>query len=393
MRTDACEPVRLTNDELLTHVKELVRRDRAALVELLIHLGEVDAREAYLADGAPSLFTWCTRVLHLGEAAAFTRIRAARVARRFPVILDRLAQGAVHVHAVARLAPHLTAENHAVLLEEATRAPRPVIDAIVARFREPGPISTRVVPQVAGRPHRAAGRRSSARRLSPAVGRSRTAPASDCATVGNLFDPVPADEGNPSRQSSTPLESETPHTPLNWRLHVTLSPAAHEDLERLRELMRHQVPDGDPSVILARALALLRQQVEGRRLGRGRTPRSPRAATTNGAKGVVESGRSGAQRQHVPASVRRQVSRRDQDRCAFVTADGRRCAERAWLEFHHVVPRAIGGRVTIGNIELRCRAHNRYEAERDFDGFVRESGSTYSSARASPASPYGNPSG
>ena len=30
---------------------------------------------------------------------------------------------------------------------------------------------------------------------------------------------------------------------------------------------------------------------------------------------------------------------------------------------HHVVPYAVGGEATIANIQLRCRAHNGYEAD------------------------------
>jgi hypothetical protein len=36
------------------------------------------------------------------------------------------------------------------------------------------------------------------------------------------------------------------------------------------------------------------------------------------------------------------------------------------LEFHHVVPYADGGEATVRNVQLRCRRHNRYEAERWF---------------------------
>jgi hypothetical protein len=36
------------------------------------------------------------------------------------------------------------------------------------------------------------------------------------------------------------------------------------------------------------------------------------------------------------------------------------------LEFHHVVPYAAGGQTTSENVELRCRAHNAYEAEQYF---------------------------
>lgn len=42
---------------------------------------------------------------------------------------------------------------------------------------------------------------------------------------------------------------------------------------------------------------------------------------------------------------------------------GHRCGERAFVEFHHVIPVAAGGRPTIDNIQLRCRVHNALEAE------------------------------
>ena len=60
--------------------------------------------------------------------------------------------------------------------------------------------------------------------------------------------------------------------------------------------------------------------------------------------------------------MRRQVWARDGGRCAFLGKIGR-CAERGFLEFHHVVPFAAGGAATVENIELRCRAHNAHEAE------------------------------
>jgi 5-methylcytosine-specific restriction endonuclease McrA len=69
----------------------------------------------------------------------------------------------------------------------------------------------------------------------------------------------------------------------------------------------------------------------------------------------------------VPAAVRRAVWNRDGGRCAFVGSGGR-CDESAFLEFHHVIPFAAGGPTTTENLELRCRAHNAYEAALDFGG-------------------------
>src|SRR5262249_2855947 len=73
---------------------------------------------------------------------------------------------------------------------------------------------------------------------------------------------------------------------------------------------------------------------------------------------------------HVPAAVRREVWARDCGRCRFEGPAGR-CAETGLLEFHHLVPYARGGPTTVENLELRCAAHNRYEAEQCFGLFVR----------------------
>jgi hypothetical protein len=66
---------------------------------------------------------------------------------------------------------------------------------------------------------------------------------------------------------------------------------------------------------------------------------------------------------HIPARVKRTVWKRDGGRCAFVAKGGRRCEARGFLEYHHVRPYAVGGEPTVDNIEIRCRAHNAYEAD------------------------------
>ena len=66
---------------------------------------------------------------------------------------------------------------------------------------------------------------------------------------------------------------------------------------------------------------------------------------------------------HIPAAVKRAVWWRDAGQCAFVSDAGRRCTARSFLELHHIQPHAMDGPPTVGNISLRCRRHNEYEAE------------------------------
>jgi 5-methylcytosine-specific restriction endonuclease McrA len=70
--------------------------------------------------------------------------------------------------------------------------------------------------------------------------------------------------------------------------------------------------------------------------------------------------------------VVREVYQRDAGQCTFVSAEGKRCAERGFLELHHHNPYARGGEATVENLRLVCRSHNALFADRDFGrSFIR----------------------
>jgi hypothetical protein len=83
----------LSDHALLERVGRLAARERQATAALVAHLAEMEARRLHLKEGFSSLFSYCTEALHLSEQAAYSRIEAARAARRFPSILARLADG------------------------------------------------------------------------------------------------------------------------------------------------------------------------------------------------------------------------------------------------------------------------------------------------------------
>src|SRR5687767_216095 len=79
----------LCDDELLSSTRRIVGRSNQLLAALLEHLGEVEARGIYRARSCASLYTYCIYELRMSEDAAFRRARAARIARQYPVVLDR----------------------------------------------------------------------------------------------------------------------------------------------------------------------------------------------------------------------------------------------------------------------------------------------------------------
>src|SRR3990172_2061302 len=143
-----CFPEHLSNQELIDALPILVQRESQAIAELVAPLAEVDSRRLYRDQAFPSMHQYCVDALHLSEGAAYKRITAARTARRFPVILEMIAGGRLHLSAVCLLAPHLTEENHPTLLEAAVHRSKRRVELLMAeRFPKPDvPQSIRKLP-------------------------------------------------------------------------------------------------------------------------------------------------------------------------------------------------------------------------------------------------------
>ena len=324
----------LSDADLLREVHRLAGGEREATAKLIAVLAELDARRLYLAEGCASLFTYCTQVLHLSEHAAYGRIEAARAARRWPIVLELLADGSLHLTAVALLSRHLTTENHRDLLSAARHKSKREIEEIVAALRS----------QPAAR--------SSIRKL-PSTQPATTVP--DWLTPGDAQDSTAQCVRTQTELPPPPVQRPSRHVeirplaPERYRVQFTASRETYNKLRRAQELLRHRIPDGDIALIVDRALTLLLSELRRTKHGATQRPRGGALRSTGG--------------RHIPAAVKRAVWARDGGQCAFLGAAGR-CTERGFLEYHHVVPFADGGAAVVDNIELRCRAHNAYEAAR-----------------------------
>lgn len=326
---------KLSDRDLLTRIHELVGEERELTATLVAHLAVLDERQLYLSEGCSSLFTYCTQVLHFSEHAAYNRIEAARAARTYPVILEMLANGSVNMTTVRLLAPALTPANHREVLEAARHKTRRQIEELLAHLRPQHSLPTiiRKFPLVTGSPAPTG--------TTPGDVMIDIPPATATAHVPDVPPPPPV-----ARPAAHP--AVVPLAPQRYRIYFTAGAEAHALLRRAQNLLRHQIPDGDVGKIMELALAILVRDLEKRKFAATTQPRPSRG--------------SHLASRHIPADVKREVWQRDGGACAFVAHNGRQCGERAFVEFHHVVPHSANGPATVENIELRCRAHNGYEA-------------------------------
>jgi hypothetical protein len=379
----------LSDIELLAQLSSLVRQEQGLTVAILVHLAEVVRRGLHLAKGCPSLFAYCVQRLRLSEDVAYKRVGGARYGRRFPLALELLSQGALHLSTLMLVGPHLTEANHREWLSAVSGKSKRETELWVA-MRCPKPD----VP-------------SSVRRLPPRQALTQPVANADAAA------PLAGQAANAlDRPRVQPLSGST------FRVVFTASEGLKQKLDRARELCSHSVAPGDLPALFERALDLLIEREEKRRCA-VRSPRCEKSTQNREIRtarplvvgsnedpdpvGVAEpeerlldpdaSAELAVRRQrgqehlerasvsefsrhvpasesefsrHVPAMVRRVVWERDGGQCTFVDDEGRRCTARDFLEIDHVDPHARGGLTAIRNCRLLCRAHNQYHAIRTF---------------------------
>ena len=347
----------ISDDVLLARIAELVGRSRRAEAELVWHLAEVDRRRLYLREACPSMHVYATTRLHLSDAEAYLRITAARLSRRFPMVLDMLADGRLHLSAIAKLAPHLREDNAEVLLGRAARRSKRDIELLVAELapRPDVPSRMRRLPDapavraaVTADEFRPDG--VSCREVTDVA--ASTEPGAVTGTAPALNIASPMTDTSPPRVAAAVM---APIAPSRYKVQFTASGELHDKVERARGLLRRQVPDGDLAVIFDRAMTLLVRKLERVRFAATETPR----------KAVHEADPTPLSRR-IPDPVKRAVWARDEGRCTFRDRKGQRCPARERLEFHHLVPFAQGGDHSPSNVTLRCAGHNAYQAVLDF---------------------------
>lgn len=354
---------RCSDAEVAHGVRSAHAVERGNTAESIAWLGEFQDRRLHVPEGFPDALSWCMAELHLAKSSAYKRLRAARAARRFPVLFPALADGRLHVSAIVLLEPHLTQDNVDELVTAATHQTCEAIELLLAKrwprpdvpttlwsangtgVKVPVPTSTLAAEDVA---------KSTQEQVPvPESLAAATASASPTSEVPALLpaEPPVSDQAPP------------PAPPSTWSRLAPLSPGRHEFrttldeetvvlLRKAQDLLSHVIPSRAAPDVLKRVLADWVRASERRKYGLTDQPRVAR---------------SGAPDSHsIPAAVQRAVMRRDGHRCTFVSADGRRCESRTRLEFDHVRPLARGGQTSVDNLRMRCRAHNFHEAEKVF---------------------------
>jgi 5-methylcytosine-specific restriction endonuclease McrA len=332
-------------DEALTgRLLEIRKQERSLLVEFLGYLAELDRRKTVVAQGYPSLFSFCTDFLGLSKASAFRRTTAARLLARFPLVAEYLGDGLLKLTKMFELRYVLDEAHLVEILDGAAGRTEEQVKELVAALRpQAAPADLlRKLPNQRNDCSGSGPKPSLANTVEPA-------PEQPLASVLAAAPVAPPSAAvRPEPRSTARVE---PIAPEQHVLRVTVGPDFVADLEAVRQALSHKLSGCGLEEVLHECLRVTLAQVERRRFGAGK--KSSATEPPSGSR-------------YVPVAVRKEVWKRDGGCCSFVGSTGRRCNSRHQVQLHHLDPFAMGGRATAANLALRCRVHNHHAAEQDY---------------------------
>lgn len=351
----------LSDQEVLSRVIELTRRERSLTLHVLLHLNEIERRRLHLKLGHASMFDYCTSRLGYSASAASRRIRTARCVARFPEVFALLETNDVNLSTISQASRVLTADNKDALLARLVGKSQREVEAIVAEY-EPLAAMPRDrvrsvvvrVPLKISAPNAVTGSDAIANpERAQEPGLDTTAPAADHTRSGRDLD-------SPDER---PLRTQAAVT-MERRKQIAF--CASEDfiarLAKFQSLMCFRLP---PNPSLEQIFALALEYVIGKEdPGKRNERRAQRSARRPASTVGVAPRQTVMDPRRIPARVRDEVFVRHSGRCAYVGTDGRRCGSTHALQVDHIRPVAHGGKGTPGNLRLLCARHNRLEAER-----------------------------
>ena len=291
----------LNDSDLLFSTHAVSLREKAATLELLEHLLEVEKRDLVFKQGFSSVWEYLHRGLGYCESASSERVAAMRLLKRAPEVAELMSTQKLSLSTAAKV-------QHFVRAVEKTEKRKIDMD-------ETG----KLLAQVSGKSRR---------------------------EVEKLFVSLAP------KLSHFPKERTREITPELTELKMIIDAETQALLEEAKALFGCT----NQAETLKRTLkiAITRKKKE---LGlEDEAPNTrPDQSKFTPAAGVESTSR------YIPIALKRATWRRAKSRCQYVGPRGR-CASTHKLQVDHYVPLALGGKTTLENLRLLCQNHNLAEA-------------------------------
>ncbi|MFL5813639.1 MAG: HNH endonuclease [Bdellovibrionia bacterium] len=272
---------------------------------------EIDIYKAYRDLGYKSLFEYATQGLRLSESVSYNLITIARKSKEVPQLQKMIRKQEITVSNARMIAPVLTRENQNEWLMAAASLSKRALEKEIAK----------TLPEM-------------------------------------------------QVQESARYVSEK-----RIELKLGISEELHEKLKRVQDLVSSQSGKAAKmEVALQAALDLYIEKMDLQKKAERAQAKFAQASVRSQAAAQDKTqpvpslqpslqpvpGQVHQRTRYIPAKLKHAVRLRDKGQCALKDVNGKRCAEKRWLEIHHIKSIIDGGANELQNLALVCHAHHQF---------------------------------
>ena len=318
---------KLDDTQLVKYFDKLISYDRKLNQTIILALGEIQQRRLYMNLGYSNLFEMLLQHFKMSETAAYQRLNTLKLIKEVPEVHNMIETG------------NLSLTNAAMAQSVIHKIEK--IDDKKLTVNE----KQEIVQLVCNKTQKQA--------------------------------QVALTEIHPV--ASLPKTIEKPITADLTQVQVVLNKDAYENLQTLKSLYSHKIPDGDMNKIfeLLISIAVQNHQINKMSHKKENEMKLQKAeskkiinSVTSIKSEIYEALSTGEiqvkktnQTRHVRISVKRNIYQRANGQCEFRNQQGQRCQSRHQLEFDHIQSVSHGGDSQFENIQLLCRYHNQMKVK------------------------------
>ena len=297
-------------EQLHNKIIYLAKEHRKTEARLIDELQRAEETRLFLHRGHPSLFRYVCDELGFSEAMTSNLITVARKAKEIPQLKEEIRQGNLSVSKLRKVCPVIDEKNQGQWIKAAKTNSQKELELKVASVKT---------------------------------------------------DHTP-------RSSIRAVAKDT------VRLSLDMGEESRKKIERLKDLLSskqgydcslQEVIDFALEAALDKHDPIRKSERAEKRKKRKNAAAENETSHNKEVKSVCRTTHAKPKRKALPKEIIHKIQARDRGRCTYVSPEGKRCEATRWLQYHHILAIARGGKDVLENLTTLCTAHHKRHHEED----------------------------